>query len=97
MCREKTEVKVLNPIFVNPCSYQAVVEVLDTVVRCNNKRWVVIGCDGLPFKLCSKIIENYFESPHCYELFTKKSNFHTHANTFNVNGDLDIHRKYKNV
>ena len=47
----KTEVKILDPVMVNPCSYHSLETVLDNIVRNCNREWVVIGCDGLPYVL----------------------------------------------
>ena len=50
------------PIFLNPCSYRAVQDVLLRLKdgNCHNlsqRVWSMIGCDGLPYVLGSRLIE----------------------------------------
>jgi len=87
----------LQPILVNPCSYKSLETVLDTIVAKTEKQWVAIGCDGLPFSLCSKMIENYFICPHCNESFTKKVQFINHINQENLDIEIENCKKYKNI
>ena len=65
----------MDPIMVNPCSYASLVTVLDNIITKCYREWIVIGCDGLPYILCSRIIDNYYVCPTCHELFKKKESF----------------------
>lgn len=92
----KTEVKILDPVMVNPCSYHSLETVLDNIVRNCNREWVVIGCDGLPYVLCSKIIENYHVCPTCNELFKKREVFINHVKVHPTD-DINKCKKYGNI
>ena len=55
-----TEVRTAPPIFLNPCSYRAVNDVMQTIHTENCKggrKWSGIGCDGLPYILGARLIE----------------------------------------
>ncbi|XP_060586641.1 uncharacterized protein LOC132742292 [Ruditapes philippinarum] len=91
----KTNVLVLKPIPVNPCSFNSLEIVLDTIVEKSNKTWLAIGCDGLPFYLCSKVIDNIFICPHCGIKFTKTLAFENHIENENINVDLELCKKIK--
>ena len=56
-----TKVVTGKPIFLNPCSYRAVDAVLqnlkDSNCEENDRKWTMIGCDGLPYVLGSRLIE----------------------------------------
>ncbi|XP_069134290.1 uncharacterized protein [Argopecten irradians] len=49
-----------DPIGVNPCSLDAIKEVLlqlkQTAIA-HDRHWTIIGCDGLPYHLASKVID----------------------------------------
>ena len=92
----KTDIKMMNPIMVNPCSYASLETVLDNIIINSNREWVEVGCDGLPFILCSRIIENYHVCPCCKELFKKKGDFIKHVNVHPVD-DISACKKYGNI
>ena len=92
----KTEVKIMDPIMVNPCSYASLVTVLDNITTKCNREWVVIGCDGLPYILCSRIIDNYYVCPTCHELFKKKELFFNHVKVHPVD-EIGECKKYGKV
>ena len=57
-CDQIPKVMMGEPDFVNPCSYQAVEQVLHHIQSntCGRREWTIVGCDGLPFVLGSRII-----------------------------------------
>lgn len=93
------------PIFENPCSYDAVEKVLDHFLEevgvGTSRQWAAIGCDGLPYVLASRIIEEIFVCPVCWKQFDGITEFSTHiSDTGHVDVDVDDPedgRKYKNI
>lgn len=79
------------PIFENPCSYDAVEKVLDHFLE----------EVGLPYVLASRIIEKIFVCPVCWKQFDGITEFSTHiSDTGHVDVDVDDPedgRKYKNI
>ena len=69
---------------VNPCSFLSLETVLDTLLLNKSTEWITVVCDGLPFNLCAKLIENYHTCPTCTVLFKKKSDFVNHNLTHKV-------------
>ena len=72
--------KVLDPAFINPCSYEACVLVLRKIAQSvgidddsdtqngspsTTRKWVAIVCDGVPYNLCRRIISSYILCPFC--------------------------------
>ena len=60
-------INVLEPIYVNPCSYESVAIVLRNIgrkcgiTRHGGKRaWVAVACDGLPYTLCNRLLKSSF-------------------------------------
>ena len=92
----KNEVKILDPIMVNPCSYLSLESVLDDILAKCNMEWVVIVCDVLSFVLCSKMIDNCNICPTCQELFKKNEAFLNHVKVHPVD-DISKYRKYGNI
>ena len=68
----KTEIHVLDPVMVNPCSFVSLATVLDSFIQNKTTEWIAVVCDGLPFYLCSKMIDNYFICATCKLEFKKK-------------------------
>ena len=56
-CIGKTDVTILNPLDLNPCSYDSVSKVSTHIQTESNREWNIVGCDGLPYLLCARIIE----------------------------------------
>ncbi|XP_062613499.1 uncharacterized protein LOC134275243 [Saccostrea cucullata] len=49
-----------NPVAKNPCSYEAVKEVLAAIkaeTTGETRKWTIVGCDGLPYLIGNKVIE----------------------------------------
>ena len=86
----------MDPIMVNPCSYASLETVLDNIIINCIREWVVVGCDGLPFILCFRIIENYHICQCCKESFKKKDVFIKHVNGHPVD-DISACKKYGNI
>uniref|UniRef100_A0A8W8JB52 Uncharacterized protein n=1 Tax=Magallana gigas TaxID=29159 RepID=A0A8W8JB52_MAGGI len=55
------QIVVGNPISKNPCSYDAVKDVLlqikNDVGISNHRSWPIVGCDGLPYVIASRVIK----------------------------------------
>ena len=55
------DVKLGEPVLTNPCSYDSVNEVLNSLlnstVNNTDRKWTILGCDGLPYILASRLIE----------------------------------------
>lgn len=55
------QIVVGNPISKNPCSYDAVKDVLlqikNDVGISNHRSWSIVGCDGLPYVIASRVIK----------------------------------------
>ena len=81
---------------VNPCSSASLEIVLDSILEKCNREWVVIGCDGLPFLLCSKMIDNYLTCQTCEELSKKKDAFVNHTITHPTD-NVNFCKKYGNI
>ncbi|XP_062577384.1 uncharacterized protein LOC134239238 [Saccostrea cucullata] len=56
------KIQMGNPISVNPCSYESVEVVLSSIKAevgiPENRKWTLVGCDGLPFLLSHRIIKH---------------------------------------
>lgn len=68
----KPTVHVQEPVYVNPCSYDAVASVLRNIGHKSgikkyggDRDWVIIACDGVPYNLCRRIIESYHTCSKC--------------------------------
>lgn len=58
---EPPEIIVGNPISRNPCSYDAVKDVLKQIKNdvgiSNYRSWSITGCDGLPYVIASRVVK----------------------------------------
>ena len=98
-CEGKTEVKVLDPLDQNPCSYESVSKVMSHIQTESDRQWNVIGCDGLPYLLCARLIENYHTCPKCSLTFKKKYEFENHIDVNHPNAAINVYasRTYGNI
>jgi hypothetical protein len=59
------DIKMGNPISVNPCSFDAVKLVLETLKReleiPTQRKWSILGCDGLPYLLSQRVLQENIE------------------------------------
>lgn len=69
--------KVMKPIFVNPCSYDACVIVLRNIGRKGrvkryggDREFLIVCCDGSPYVLCCRIILSMYICNECNESVT---------------------------
>ena len=69
---------MLDPVMVNPCSFVSLATVLDSFIQNKTTEWIAVVCDGLPFHLCSKMMDNYFVCATCKLEFKKKKDFQDH-------------------
>ncbi|XP_069103763.1 uncharacterized protein [Argopecten irradians] len=93
-----------NPCMVNPCSYEAVETVLSHIAKetCSgNRKWTMVGCDGSPYILGSRLVEKVFVCPHCGDrifgsnlLLSHLHDKHQHDATAS---DLPQFLKFKNI
>ena len=76
----KANLKMGEPVMVNPNSYTNIEIILDELKNqlINERKWVILGCDGPPYNLASRIIEN---AESKYEWVTLTSGLgHLHMN-----------------
>jgi hypothetical protein len=69
-------------------------------MKCVCEREVIaIGCDGIPYLLGSRVVQNYLDCPECNISFTKLSIFENHFKTehHGISVDVEKYRKFKNV
>ncbi|XP_062590246.1 uncharacterized protein LOC134251841 [Saccostrea cucullata] len=101
-CHEAGPSKVIagEPIFENPCSYEAVEKVLDHLLEeaevGTTRHWTAVGCDGLPYVLASRIIEELYICPTC-RIQYDEDEFINHIETSKHANDLEEGRKYRNI
>ena len=84
---EIPQVKVGEPTFLNPNSYENCREILRKIgveagiERYGGKKrqWVIIECDGLPFRLCFNIIKDTYTCSICNTSYYKKDAFIRHS------------------
>ena len=84
---EIPQVKVGEPTFLNPNSYENCREILRKIgveagiERYGGKKrqWVIIECDGLPFRLCFNIIKDTYTCSICNTSHYKKDAFIRHS------------------
>ncbi|XP_052075429.1 uncharacterized protein LOC127712863 [Mytilus californianus] len=103
---EKVNVTVGDPCFENPCSYESVEKVFDhirdlTGLTDNSKvrQWTMLGCDGLPYTLGSRTIENVSVCQDCKMEFDEEANFKDHIKQNDHCKELSANdcRKYNNI
>ena len=79
--KNDAELKVGEPVMANPNSYDSVKLVLDQLqnyIMTNDRKWSVLGCDGPPYCLASRIIES---NPDKYDWVTLNTGLgHLHMN-----------------
>ena len=80
---ETMQVKVGEPTFLNPHSYENCAEILRKIgveagiERYGDKKrqWVITECDGLPFRLCFTIVKDTYTCSICNTSHYKKDGF----------------------
>ncbi|XP_076087738.1 uncharacterized protein LOC143058159 [Mytilus galloprovincialis] len=84
---ETVSVTMGEPCFENQCSYEAVIKVFDHIINVANvkdgnesRKWTMVGCDGLPYTLGSRIIDNYSVCHDCKMEFDDAAEFEEHKN-----------------
>ena len=68
----------MDPIDTNPCSYKSIGTVLKSIYNDGESEWIIIGCDGLPYILGPRLIENTFTCPECKVECTSQNEFDKH-------------------
>lgn len=61
-----------------------------------SRQWAAIGCDGLPYVLASRIVEEIFVCPVCRKQFDGITEFSTHISHTGHVDDPEDGRKYHN-
>uniref|UniRef100_A0A8W8MIK8 Uncharacterized protein n=1 Tax=Magallana gigas TaxID=29159 RepID=A0A8W8MIK8_MAGGI len=80
---EPPTVVIGEPCFENPCSYDAIDEVfshISELTKCGDRKWTILGCNALPYKLGSRLIDSSFLCPACHMEFTDAHSFDQHRN-----------------
>ena len=99
-CLDKPVVHVGDPHMLNPCSYSAVESLLDNIMEENKeKEWFILGCDGSPYLLAARMIENYALCPVCEETLKSEVLFQQHINATHNDPTISFNtnRKFKNI
>ena len=86
----KTEVKLLDPIDRNPCSYKSVGEVLKQIHTDSGREWVVVGCDGLPYILGTRLIDNTYSCTNCEYECSSELQLNEHINENHELENVDV-------
>ena len=81
------EVFIGEPIFCNPCSFANCTHVLRKIgcdagiIRYGGKKryWLIVCCDGLPFRLCNIIIHETFTCTICHSSHFRLDNYKKHC------------------
>ena len=102
---EPNRYTVSNPVFVNPCSYDAVNAILIEIGKntgipkynggVGTREFVIIYCDGSPYNLCFRVIMSTYRCLCCGEVICgeEKANSHiasVHAETDNPRSLLEL-------
>ena len=89
------------PVIANPNSYERVTQVLDHVSSVSGlthnpstRKWISVGCDGLPYLLAAKVLDRTFVCPQCGQCV--KSGIEDFALHLELPTDsIETHRNYK--
>ena len=81
-----TEVHMGEPIFLNPCSFDALAAILRDIGRHADIRryrgtleWVAVMCDGLPYTLALQLVERFVQCSVCKDHFDGLNDADKHA------------------
>ena len=98
--KDKPDVHVQEPIYVNPCSYEACATVLRNIGKKSavikrfhegrGREWVTVVCDGIPYNLCNRIINSYFICAKCKESLNGKPECSLHQQEAHPNESVDF-------
>ena len=71
---QPTKIRMGEPIFLNPCSFDALAVILRDIGRQSGVRryggtreWLPVMCDGLPYTLCHQLIERFMHCTACHQ------------------------------
>lgn len=78
---------LVDPVFVNPNSYDSIVTVLRHIGKVagvkwyggEEREWVSVCCDGLPYSIVLRVTQEYITCAECKEGFMGVDNFESHA------------------
>jgi hypothetical protein len=97
-------VSVGDPLMKNPNSFNTVCDVMKSIMTTcgvgHHSEWTTVGCDGLPYGIGAKIIENYFTCPACsHDTKTGKQTFSKHMSQCHpdVQYDMNHCRTFKDL
>lgn len=62
----------------------------------STRQWTAVGCDGLPYALASRIIEEIYICPVCRRQYEQEE-FQQHVNATTHATELEDGRKYRNI
>ena len=104
LSREPTElpsIQVQQPVYVNPCSYEAVATTMRNIgQRCGiqkyggNREWVMLVCDGIPYNLCSRIIKTMHVCSKCDLAIDGLEACAEHANESHQNEEVTFSQEF---
>ena len=92
------------PFIANPNSYERVTQVLDHVSSVSGlthnpstRKWISVGCDGLPYLLAAKVLDRTFVCPQCGQCVKSGiEDFALHLERHGLPTDsIETHRNYK--
>ncbi|CAC5380387.1 unnamed protein product [Mytilus coruscus] len=95
--KQPSSVVLGDPLMKNPCSYNAVNCVLDSILEttCKTRQWSIAGCDGSPYILGSRLMDKSFCCHHGKTDFNNNSNFIHHLKeSHNAASEVYLGRKY---
>ena len=97
----KASVTVLDPVYVNPCSYEVVVIVMRKIGhKCHvrryggNREWVLLVCDGIPFTLCQRIIRSVHMCSVCEMSFNGIDECTKHQHSSHNGNQVQFNREF---
>ncbi|XP_071166182.1 uncharacterized protein [Mytilus edulis] len=102
---EKPVVIMGDPAFENPCSYESVEKVFNHILEQTNigsndgRKWTMVGFDGLPYALGSRMQDSFFKCDECTREFVCREEFEEHRKEHShcMLTPLINCRKYNNI
>ena len=80
-------VSVHEPVYANPCSYEATATVLRNIAKRSGLRqhggvrdWIIVVCDGVPYNLCRRLVASTHICHTCNMSFNGMDSLVDHSN-----------------
>ena len=97
----KSKIHVLEPVYLNPCGYAAVAEVLREIgqrakvtVYGGPRKWVVVVCDGIAYTLATRLIKSTWICLTCKESIYGRDASAQHVNDVHPNQDAEVLQEF---